>query len=76
MKEYWIGSGEPKILQEYVKIMKEMYSYDKYLNFNGINMLEIALSKFDFSIEDLVKDTGFKTTMSFKDTVRQLANSL
>ena len=21
LKEYWIGSGEPKILQEYVKIM-------------------------------------------------------
>ena len=76
MKEYWVGSGEPKILQEYVKIMSEMYSYDKDLNFNGININEIPLSKSDFSIADLVKDTGFKIKMSFQDTVKQLAKSL
>ena len=39
-------------------------------------MNEIPLSKSDFSISDLVKDTGFQTKMSFQDTVHQLAKSL
>ena len=72
LKDYWIGSGNPKILKEYVKIMKKMFSYNKDLNFNGLSINEIPLSKDDFSIENLQKDTGFNPIMSFTDTVKEL----
>ena len=52
--------------------MKKMFFYTKDLNFNGLSINEIPLSKDDFSIENLQKDTGFNPIMSFTDTVKEL----
>ena len=73
--EYWIGSGNPKILKEYVQIICDMYSYKEHLNFGELKINEIAINKNDFSINKLEKDTGFKPKMSFKETITQLRNT-
>ena len=71
-ENYWIGSGNPRILKEYVKIIARMYKYEKKLNFSGLRINEIPLNKDDFSIENLKKDTGFSPLMTFEDTVKLL----
>ncbi|ABM72620.1 Hypothetical protein P9515_14131 [Prochlorococcus marinus str. MIT 9515] len=71
-ENYWIGSGKPRILKEYVKIIAQMYSYKKSLNFSGLSINEIPLNKNDFSIENLKKDTGFNPSMTFEETVKLL----
>ena len=74
-REYWIGSGNPRILKEYVQIICEIFSYKKYLNFSGLKINEIEIPKSDFCIKKLQEDTGFKPKMSFKETVIQLRNT-
>lgn len=71
-ENYWIGSGNPRILKEYVKIIAKMYNYEKNLNFSGLSINEIPLNKNDFSIENLKQDTGFNPSMTFEDTVKHL----
>ena len=71
-ENYWIGSGNPRILKEYVKIIAKMYTYEKNLNFSGLSINEIPLNKNDFSIENLKQDTGFNPSMTFEDTVKLL----
>ena len=47
-ENYWIGSGNPRILKEYVKIIAQMYSYELNLNFSELSINEIPLKKNDF----------------------------
>ncbi|WP_413677342.1 NAD-dependent epimerase/dehydratase family protein [Prochlorococcus sp. MIT 0916] len=75
-KEYWVGSGEPKLLKEYVEIMAQLYPSKYTLEFGKIAFNDISLKKSDFSINELTRDTGFKPIMSFEKTVHELYNSL
>ena len=52
MKEYWIGSGEPKILQEYVKIMSkiDLFFFAKIAEFI-IRFIFRCSNKYIFFIE-------------------------
>ena len=71
-ENYWIGSGYPRVLKEYVEIIAQMYKYEKNLNFSGLSINEIPLQKNDFSIDNLKKDTSFVPLMTFEDTVKLL----
>ncbi len=70
--EYWIGSGEPRRLREYVEIMGHLYKSSKPMQFGMMPYNDISLKLSDFSIENLVADTGFKPANSFEDTVHEL----
>ncbi len=69
-ENYWIGSGNPKILKEYVIMIAKIFSYQKTLNFGGLSLNEIPLNQKDFLTENLEKDTGFFPLMTFQDTVK------
>lgn len=74
-KEYWVGSGEPKTLREYIEIMYSLYPSGKEMQFGKYKYNDVKLNKNDFSIKTLVKDTGYHPQNSFEEIVRRLYNS-
>jgi len=70
--EYWIGSGKPRPLKEYVKIMARLYPSDKELRFGSMPYNDISLTKDDFSTTSLTNDTGFKISHEYEDIVHQV----
>ena len=75
-REYWVGSGAPKPLKEYIKIMCNLYKVKKELKFGQFPYNDISLKKSDFSINNLSQDTAFKPTISYEDSVKELFNFL
>ena len=75
-EEYWVGSGEPKKLREYVERMYRIFPSYKDIKFGKLPYNDLVLSKNDFSIEKLVKHTGYKPVMSYEETVKDLYKSL
>jgi nucleoside-diphosphate-sugar epimerase len=74
--EYWVGSGKPRPLKEYVKIMSDIYPSDEQLQFGKMPFNDISLSIEDFSIALLQADTGYIPKQSYEETVTELFNWL
>ena len=74
--EYWIGSGNPRKLREYVEIMHSLYPSTKPMQFGMMPYNDISLQKSDFDIQNLVDDTGFTHTQTYEETVHELYNWL
>jgi nucleoside-diphosphate-sugar epimerase len=74
--EYWIGSGNPRRLREYVEIMYSLYPSTKQMQFGMMPYNDISLSLEDFNIQLLINDTGFHHLQSYEDTVHELYNWL
>ena len=72
---YWIGSGEPKQLKEYVEIMNNLYSKVKIKYGNSLYD-DVLLDKKIFNTDKIKLDTGFLPSLSFSDTVVQLVDYL
>jgi nucleoside-diphosphate-sugar epimerase len=75
-QEYWVGSGDPRRLREYVERMYRLFPSAKEMQFGKLPYNDIVLSKDDFSIENLVKHTGYNPTMSYEQTVKKLYQTL
>jgi nucleoside-diphosphate-sugar epimerase len=74
--EYYIGSGSPKILLEYLEEAKAILRSDTVLKIGGRSDDGM---RFDFSWYDtsaLVDDTGYIPKASFEQAVRNTANYL
>lgn len=69
---YWVGSGNPRKLKEYLKIMYEQYPSGKEMRFGELPYNDIVLSPEDFSIQNLVRDTKYSPTLSFEKIVEDL----
>jgi nucleoside-diphosphate-sugar epimerase len=74
--EYWVGSGEARPLKEYVEIMAKIYPSKQPLQFGKMPYNDISLLKDDFSIDNLVEDTGYKPEQSYEEAVVELHNWL
>lgn len=74
--DYWVGSGQPNRLRDYVERMYALYPSGKEMQFGKFSYNDIKLSEDDFSIANLVKDTGYMPKMTYEDTVRELYDSL
>lgn len=72
LSEYWIGSGRPRKLREYVEIMYNLYPSIKPMQFGKMPYNDISLTMEDFNIKPLIKDTGFHHIQSYEDTVHEL----
>lgn len=70
--EYWVGSGNPRKLREYVERMFELYPSAANLQFGMLPYNDIKLNASDFSIELLAKHTGYAPVDSYEDIVRDL----
>jgi len=74
--EYWVGSGEPRRLREYVERMFQLYPSRKEMQFGGLPYNDVVLSPDDFSIALLNEHTGYKPTMTYEQTVKNLYESM
>ena len=75
-QDYWVGSGDPRKLREYVERMYSLYPSDKEMQFGKLPYNDIILSKEDFSIANLEADTGYSPEMTYEETVNELHESL
>ena len=75
-RDYWVGSGEPRKLKDYVQIMYDLYPSGKELQFGKFSYNDISLEYKDFSIDLLTKDTGFAPEKTYEQTVKELHNWL
>jgi len=75
LSSYWIGSGSPKQLRDYVIEMNQMYP-NSSICFGSQPFNDVVLEKSIFSTELLAKDTGFYPYLSFSDSVLELAEYL
>ena len=74
--EYWVGSGDPRPLREYVERMQKLYPSDQPLQFGKLPYNDVILDKKDFSITNLTADTGYLPSMSYEETVIELHKSM
>lgn len=70
--DYWIGSGTPRILKEYVLEMAELYPSDQPFQFGKLAYNDISLKKEDFDTSLLLSHTQFKNQWTYADCVREL----
>jgi len=75
-QEYWVGSGDPRRLREYVERMYRLFPSGKEMQFGKLPYNDIVLSKEDFSIKNLVKHTAYKPAMSYEQAVKKLYQTL
>lgn len=75
-KEYWVGSGTPQPLRNYVERMYEMYPSGREMQFGRLPYNDVKLTEDDFSIAELARDTGYAPKMTYEDSVRELHDSL
>lgn len=73
---YWIGSGNPHPLRWYVEHMFDLYPSPSKMQFGAMPYNDISLTPEDFSIDNLVCDTGFTPAWSFADIVTDLRAKL
>lgn len=74
--EYWVGSGDPKRLREYVERMYNLFPSGVKMQFGKMPYNDIILDKEVFSIANLVEDTGYKPTETYEQTVQDLHDYL
>lgn len=74
-EEYWVGSGNPRQLREYVERMYALYPSKQKMNFGKLPYNDIKLEATDFSIELLAKHTGYAPSYPYEDIVIQLYDS-
>ncbi|EAI4828506.1 NAD(P)-dependent oxidoreductase [Campylobacter lari] len=70
--EYWIGSGDPKTLKEYVQIMTTKYPPKFPVEFGKINYSDVKLPKEVFSIKLLKEDFDFYCEQSYEESLEDL----
>lgn len=75
-KEYWVGSGDPRRLREYVERMYTLYPSGKEMQFGKLQYNDIVLEKEVFSIAELTQDTGYLPKMTYEKTVNELHQHL
>ncbi|SPT68355.1 dTDP-glucose 4,6-dehydratase 2 [Anaerobiospirillum thomasii] len=70
--EYWIGSGQPRALKEYLEIMINRYSKGHPHEFGAKKYSDLKLSKETFMPPELYNDTGFKCTQSYEEACDEM----
>jgi len=74
--EYWVGSGAPRRLRDYVETMYRLYPSSQDMQFGTLNYNDVVLEKEVFSISVLVEHTGYQPLMTFEQIVRKLYHHL
>ena len=74
--EYWVGSGNPRPLREYVEEMYQLYPSQEPMKFGEMPYNDIVLTPSDFSIENLTNDTGYLPSQTYEQIVHNLYKSI
>lgn len=71
---YYIGSGEPQKLKDYILNMKDIYGGNSTVDLGSRPDEGVKYSKTWYEIEDLSNETGFETRTSFKSGITSTLN--
>lgn len=71
---YYIGSGEPKPLREYLLRMRDIVDPEAEIGLGDITFKGINISYAQFDLKKVEKDTGYKNQISFDEGIRMTAN--
>ncbi|MBS0617798.1 MAG: NAD(P)-dependent oxidoreductase [Spirochaetes bacterium] len=69
---YWVGSGDPRPLREYVERMYALFPSGVEMQFGRLPYNDIVLDKEVFSISKLVDVTGYKPILTYEQIVTEL----
>jgi nucleoside-diphosphate-sugar epimerase len=69
---YWVGSGKPQSLREYIEQMQSRYP-DVNVRFGELPYNDVRLELETFDISRLIRDTGFRPETTFLEAVDDLA---
>jgi nucleoside-diphosphate-sugar epimerase len=72
-RTYWVGSGRPRRLRDYVEEMVSLFP-PVNIHYGSMPFNDVILELEVFNIYRTVTDTGFKPLISFEDSVRKLAS--
>ena len=70
--QYWVGSGHPKKLKEYVNRMYKLFPSSQELQYGKLPYNDVILREEDFSITNLVEDTGYSPIITYEESVKEL----
>lgn len=70
--EYWIGSGNPRTLREYVEIMTRIYPPKYPVEFGKVAYSDVKLDRAVFSTKTLEEDLNFKCQISYEESLEEL----
>lgn len=70
-RRYFIGSGSPRRLIDYLEEMKEILASNKFLNLNVYDD-KIPVNKEWLDISDIRNETGYEPKKKFKDIILEL----
>lgn len=73
---YWVGSGEPQRLRDYIERMYALYPSGREMQFGRLPYNDVILTTEDFSIASLANDTGYSPRMTYEQTVKELHDHL
>lgn len=71
---YYIGSGEPKPLREFLLTMRDILDPKAELGLGDIPFKGIDISYNQFDLKKVEKDTGYKNEISFKNGIKMTAD--
>jgi len=74
--QYFIGSGEPKILSEYLLSIGSIFGDKSMIGIGERPNDGLTYELAWFDTTDLVADTGFKTKKSFEENMLKIINSM
>ena len=71
---YYIGSGEPKPLREFLIEMRDVVAPDVELGLGDLDFKGIDISYDQFDLKKVEKDTGYKNQIPFKQGIKMTAD--
>ena len=70
---YYIGSGEPKPLREFLLEMRDIVDPEAEIGLGDIPFKGVDISYGQFDLKKIEKDTGYKNQVSFAEGIRMTA---
>ena len=71
---YYIGSGEPKPLREFLIEMKDIVDPEAEIGLGDIPFKGIDISYSQFDLKKVEKDTGYRNKISFAEGIKMTAD--
>lgn len=67
---YYVGSGEPRPLKEYLSYLGKLVAPDEELGFGKFSNSDVGLPIENFSIDKLVNHTGYVVRYPYEESIR------
>lgn len=74
-KSYWVGSGAPRPLRDYVLEMSAIHPKSK-IHFGVVPFNDVILDACIFDTQELADDTSFKVKITFREAIEELSGTL